>query len=140
MNKREVIQRRFLAGVLLILLSFIIISCSKDENNEPQVIFTIDLTKPENVALLTINGSVINASKGIIVINDDPRYRAYANLCTSCQNALTVVPAPDPVVLKCTNCQSKFYWDGRVASGPALIPLKVYSVVKSGNTLTITNP
>jgi len=143
MNKREVIQRRFLAGVLLILLSFIIIRCSKDENNEPQVIFTIDLTKPEYATLLNVGSSVDIISEGIIIGNTgDPPSSPYcvaSDLCNVEQSALKYQHAV-PGMWKCPTCRSSWDYQGNIWTGPTTMNLKVYSVVITGNTLTITYP
>jgi Rieske Fe-S protein len=143
MNKGEVIQRRFLAGVSLILLSFIIISCSKDENNEPQVIFTIDLTKPEYATLLNVGSSVDIISKGIIICNcgetQQPDYCAASDLCNVDQSALKFQYGV-PGMWKCSTCSSSWTYQGNIWTGPTTMNLKVYSVVIKGNTLTITYP
>lgn len=141
MNKREVIQRRFLAGVLLILLSFIIISCSKDENNEPQVIFKIDLTKPEYTTLLNVGSSVDIISKGIIIGNcgESQPYCSASDICNVEQSALKYQHAV-PGMWKCPVCGSSWDYQGNKWTGPAVINLKVYTATKTGNTVTITDP
>lgn len=137
MKNKEIIPKVFLGGIILILLSIFLNSCSKDKTEPAEHTFTIDLTDPQYTALTTWNGYMVIASAALIVDNSyDAGYNAADCTCTWCTNILDYVPF-GAAHWTCPYCKTYFDVNGQIMSGPAITPLRVYPVTKKGNILTI---
>lgn len=101
----------------------------------------LDLTHPQNAALLNVGGSraVVQATKKIIIVRTSET--AFATLTSVCTHAgCTVKFAVAANQLQCPCHGSKFGIDGTVAVGPATRDLTTFSNTfdAAGNLLTIT--
>ena len=94
----------------------------------------IDLSLSDNAVLNSSGGSkVVN---GIIIINTGTGgFAALASACT--HEGAQVEYDSDSGNIQCNNHGSIFSISGSVLKGPAVAPLKSYTITKTGNTLTI---
>lgn len=94
----------------------------------------IDLSLSDNAVLNSSGGSkVVN---GIIIINTgNGGFSALASACT--HEGAQVEYDSDSGNIQCNNHGSIFSISGSVLKGPAVAPLKSYTITKTGNTLTI---
>lgn len=140
MDRRAFIKNTGTFCVLGIAGSSILLeSCKKNSNaglsgpQGPAVNFTLDLTQPANTSLNTAGGSL--SSNGVVVANDAGIFIAVAQSCThSGCNVMYEKTAKD---FYCPCHGGTFDTNGNVTKGPPRLPLKKYTVTKSGNILTI---
>ena len=131
------IKKAILGGATLAFLPSVLKSCSEDEPIKEETL-TIDLNDQANAALLSAGGYVVINHQIIVACTGfgDLPYTAADAFCTYCTGNLKYT-GTSYVVWECSDCHSKFGWDGNVDSGPATNPLKVYRVSKLGNILTV---
>jgi ribosomal protein L37AE/L43A len=115
-------------------------NCSKDKVPYEGKTYEIDLTDVKYAALLNPGGSYVIDSEATIVANtnqiQDIGYQAARSICPHCNNAIQY-PKKYAETWKCSGCNSIWHYDGRVDEGPSTATLRIYSVTKSGNILTI---
>jgi cytochrome b6-f complex iron-sulfur subunit len=137
-------RRKFLkascaiCGVAAMGVTVFLESCKKEKKEEePQigspVNFTVDMTKPENVALKTPGGSVV--SNGIVIIALASSFTALSQTCTHQGCKVNYDESSNNLVCPCHG--GTYNIDGKVIAGPPPSPLKKYTVTKNGDILTI---
>lgn len=142
MTRRDLLQKVLIGGTTVLLIPSVFTSCSKDDtgdtngggNGGDDKKITLNLTDAKYAALNNAGGFV--NVQGIIVANTTGGYVALDNTCThqGCGIEYSATANNFP----CPCHQSVFSTTGSVINGPATVALKSYSVVKVGNTLTIT--
>lgn len=147
--KRDEFLHLFGFGATL-LVSGCLGSCSsKTDNPQPgpgstptptpgTIDFTIDVTAPANARLNDpAFGYVYGANNRVIVAKTAAgSYVALAAACT--HQGTTVEFQPGVNNFFCPNHGSRFSTTGAALNGPASTPLKVYTLVQTGNMLRIT--
>jgi cytochrome b6-f complex iron-sulfur subunit len=137
MTRKDLLLKVFLGGTAALVIPATLTSCSKDETEEDNGSnnkVTIDLSDPSNATLLNPGGTKVIG--GIIVANKgSDTYAALEKRCT--HDGCTVVYELSTNTFPCPCHGSVFSATGTVLQGPAVLPLKVYPVTKSGNILTI---
>lgn len=132
---------------LLLLLPF---GCSDNQNQIVPFVnvgFNIDLNLPQFVSLSSTNNAIIYAGvgynhNGVIVYRYSPdEFFAMDATCTQHIDVPTAVRLDDngsAGTATCPKCQTKYYLmnNGYPAKG---YPLKSYNVIRSGNSLYISN-
>jgi len=133
MDRREFFQKCGVAcGLGAVASTLLVESCQKSTSAQgPSANFTIDLSNAANSALTKTGGS--GSSNGVVVVNMGSSYIAVAQACT--HNGCSVYYASSNFVCPCHG--ATFDLSGNVTSGPTNIPLKKYTVTKSGNILTV---
>jgi cytochrome b6-f complex iron-sulfur subunit len=140
MTRRDLIQKVLIGGVTFLVLPPVMNSCSKSADTgtvgtpPPNNKLTLDLTNALYAALNNAGGFIIT-SQGIIVANTPAGYVAIDSTCT--HQGCTIAYSSTNNNFPCPCHGSVFSTTGSVVNGPALTPLKSYSVSKSGNVLTI---
>ncbi len=138
MDRKDFLKTCSLCGLGLTGLGTLIESCTKPINSStpqgPTVNFTLDLSKPANASLGTLGGSV--SSNGVVVVNLSGNFIAVAQSCTHNGCSVGYNPGSNNFVCPCHG--GTFDTSGKVTSGPPPAPLKTYTVVKTGNILTIS--
>ncbi|WP_035563068.1 ubiquinol-cytochrome c reductase iron-sulfur subunit [Hymenobacter sp. IS2118] len=146
MKRNEFLQLFGFGATLLV--SGCLGSCgSKTDNPQPgpgptptpgTVDFTIDVTAPANARLNDpAFGYVYGADNGVIVAKTATgSYVALAAACTHQGTTVSFQPAVNNFF--CPNHGSRFSTSGTALNGPASTPLKVYTLVQTGNMLRIT--
>jgi Rieske Fe-S protein len=76
--------------------------------------------------------------KNIIITNWASEYACALNSCTFCSGGFKGNNQPGGSTWICQSCKSEFSALGEVRKGPAVTGIKVYPIVRSGNTLTIS--
>lgn len=136
MERRKFITKSFLLGAAAIGSSFVLNSCSKDDDNgnggTPSGT-TVDLTLSKYASLNTSGGYAYVGN--IIVINSAGTYIALSKICTHEGCTVAFSSAADKIVCDCHG--SSFSKSGSVLNGPATSPLKLYTVTQEGDILTI---
>ena len=140
MDRRDFLKS---TGVLCVLgiagSSALLQACKKSSSaglsgpQGPTVNFTLDLTLPANASLNTAGGSV--SSNGVVVANDANTFVAIAESCT--HNGCNVVYEKTAKDFYCPCHGGTFDTNGNVTGGPPPLPLKKYTVTKTGHILTI---
>jgi cytochrome b6-f complex iron-sulfur subunit len=143
MDRRLVIKRVLMGTTALVLIPDLLTSCEKAkiETTQPEpkgpVIssdMTVDLSASENGVLNNQGGYKV--VKGIIIINlGTTGFAALASACTHEGSQVAYSSASNNI--QCPSHGSVFSLTGAVVNGPAVFPLKTYTVSKSGNILTI---
>jgi cytochrome b6-f complex iron-sulfur subunit len=138
MDRKQFLKSSLLLGGLGLAGSAILVeSCKKSSSTSsaqgPSVNFTLDLSQTSNSALNTVGGSV--AANGVVVIcSATNTYNALAQSCT--HQGCSLSYSSNKMVCPCHG--GSFDMSGNVVSGPPSVPIKKYSVTKSGNILTIS--
>ncbi|MEP7265613.1 MAG: Rieske (2Fe-2S) protein [Bacteroidota bacterium] len=113
-------------------------SCKKDNASPdpqgPDVNFTLDLTQSANASLNTSGGSL--STHGVVVANTGSTFIAIAEQCTHQNCNIGYHSNTNNFVCPCHG--GTYDVNGNVVSGPPPSPLKVYSVVKNGDVLTVS--
>jgi len=132
--------RKLICFMLLFGMSPFTESCKKSStttsNQEPQgptVNFTLNLTQPSNANLGTAGGTV--ASNGVLIVYTGSSYVAVAQNCTHATCNIGYSPSDNDFICPC--CGGTYDINGNVVTAPPTIPIKKYTVTKSGNNLTI---
>lgn len=114
----------------------------------------IDLNDPINFDLNPFGGYLVyknEGNRGVVVYhNFDDTYSAIELTCTyePTNPCSTLEVDESGLKLKCGQtvsnnfekcCDSEFGWNGFPNTGPAQYPLVVYSVLQSGNIITVSN-
>lgn len=143
MNRREVVHKFLLGGTVLVLAPSVLQSCTKDSpmnsamntGGTPPAGSTInlDLSLSENSAL-TVTGSS-KVVQNILLINTGSSIVALSAICT--HQGCIVGYNPRKGDIECPCHGSVFSTSGSVLVGPAMSPLRSYSVSETGNILTI---
>ncbi len=139
MKRREALQKIILAGGTVLLITPALLSCSEDGTGDPGgnnggSDLKINMDESAYSALKNAGGSVVVS--GIIIANTGgDNYVALSSICThqSCTVGYSVQNNNFP----CPCHGSVFNTNGSVAVGPAISPLKQYTVSREGNILTI---
>lgn len=141
MTRRDLIQKVLIGGATFLIIPSVVASCSKDDSGDTNTggngnenKLTLDLTDAKYSALNTAGGFV--NVQGIIVANTTSGYVALDNTCTHQGCGIAYSAASNNFPCPCHG--SVFSTNGSVVNGPATVALKSHSVVKVGNTLTIT--
>jgi cytochrome b6-f complex iron-sulfur subunit len=143
MNRREVIHKFLLGGTVLVLAPAVLQSCTKDSpmnsgmntGGTPPSGSTInlDLSLAENSALTVAGSSKI--VQNILLINTGTSIVALSSICT--HQGCTVGYNQGKKDIECPCHGSVFSTSGSVLVGPAISPLRSYTVSEAGNILTI---
>jgi cytochrome b6-f complex iron-sulfur subunit len=126
-----------LCGLGLIGAVSLIESCKKKDTSPqgPTVNFTLDITSAANTSLNNAGGAVHNSGVIVACISTGS-YVALAETCT--HNGCIIDYSAANGNFRCPCHSGIFDTGGNVVSGPPPVPLKKYTVSKSGNILTIT--
>jgi cytochrome b6-f complex iron-sulfur subunit len=143
MNRREVIQKFLLGGTVLVLAPSVLQSCTKNNAMNPGMntggtppagsTIKLDLSLAENSALTVAGSSKI--VQNILLINTGTSIVALSSICT--HQGCTVGYNSRQGDIECPCHGSVFSTSGSVLVGPALSPLRSYTVTEAGNILTI---
>ncbi len=137
MERRKFIKKSCAIIVLGVVgPSLFLESCAKGgvSPSAPTVNFKIDLTSSKYQSLNTVGNYIYN--NNVIIVNTTQGFIALSKICT--HQGCTVAYNKNANDFQCP-CHGAVYNDsGKVMGGPAPAPLKKYTVVKNGNTLTIT--
>lgn len=142
MERKDFIKKCAVGGSILLSAPVLFSSCSDDSEDlepinppGPGNEITIDLTAEAYSDLAVVGGY---AYKGDIIIfrSAESTYVALSKLCTHSSCTVTYSHTNSNVPCPCHG--SVFSTAGAVQEGPAASNLKKYTVVKSGNTLTIS--
>jgi hypothetical protein len=138
MKRREMIKKVVLGGITLGILPTVLNSCSKKDEAKQEETLTVDLNDQANAVLLNAGGYLVINNRIIVAYTGfkDLPYSAADASCTYCGGHLKYTGTAW-VVWECSDCHSKFGWDGNIDNGPATNALKVYNVSSLGNILTI---
>ncbi len=143
MNRRDLIRQLAAGSVTLFVVPTFLTSCEKetiDPNGNPDPDpdpdpdeLTIDLGDDKYSSLLPVGGSYVES--GIIIFHTADGYLALSSICThqSCQ----VDYDHDVGNLPCPCHGSIFSTTGSVLQGPAVSPLKKYTLTQEGDILTV---
>lgn len=145
----------------LLILLVACFACKKNNNNSnPDPIKDVPVNITVNLALpayfhLQNTGTYVfenGGAKGVVLIHHpDDNFYAFDRACSYEPNISTCsrLEVDTPFLqFRCGQsiksgfqkcCDSRFYFDGSVAQGPARYSLKSYNVNKSGNIIIITN-
>ena len=145
--KRDEFIHLFGFGATMLLTGCLGGCGSKSENPRPSpspapasgtIDFTIDVNAPANSRLNDpAFGYVYGANNSVIVAKTTGgSYVALAAACTHQGTALEFQSGANGFY--CPNHGSRFGTNGAVLNGPASIPLRVYTLVQTGNLLRIT--
>jgi cytochrome b6-f complex iron-sulfur subunit len=140
MNRRDLIQRVFLGGAVLVLAPEVLNSCTKDSSTNPSGTggtgnkIELDLTQAANAALNNTGGSLI--VRDVLIINTGGgNFSAISSICT--HQGCTVGYNSGTGKVQCPCHGSVYSTSGSVISGPAPRSLTAYAISLSGNMLTI---
>jgi cytochrome b6-f complex iron-sulfur subunit len=145
MTRRDLIQKIAIGGTTILITPMILSACTKEAANStannpspgggitPSGNLTIDLSIPAYAALNNIGGSVVVQS--IIIANSGGNFIALSSVCT--HQGCTVGYSASADNFPCPCHGSLFSASGSVVNGPAISPLKSYTVTRNGNILTI---
>lgn len=119
----------------LIAVGSFLPGCKKESTAAPESNFTVDLSDGANIALLSSGG--VKLINGIYIINKDgTNYTGVSSICTHEGCSINYMGSSSG--FRCPCHGATFSVDGVVTGGPARTNLKVYTVVKNGNVLTVT--
>jgi cytochrome b6-f complex iron-sulfur subunit len=143
MNRRELIQRVLVGSTVLLVVPSVLESCTKSPltpdpgtggvptSGNP---VTVDLSLPGNSSLNTVgNYKVIG---GVIIINTASGFVALSSVCTHQGATVGYDSASGNIV--CPRHGSQFTTSGSLVNGPALTPLRTYTITIQNNILTVT--
>lgn len=141
MNRRELIRQLAAGSVTLFVVPTFLTSCEKetidpDANPNPDPDpdpLTIDLGDDKYSSLLPVGGSYVES--GIIIFHTGDGYLALSSVCThqGCQVGYDHGEGNLP----CPCHGSIFSTTGSVLQGPAVSPLKKYTLTQEGDILTV---
>ncbi len=133
---------------IFIILLVLSLGCEStiEESGVPNVAVNIEvnLNDIDNVALTQIGGYIYvqGGVRGVIVRHESLNlYRAFDRNCTfnpSVGSAVVAVHSSG-FYIEDTSCKSTFDFSGFPTGGPAVFPLKEYSVTLAGDILFIVN-
>lgn len=140
MNRRDLIQRVLVGSTVLLVVPSVLQSCSKDPSLDPVTgpapgsPLTVDLSSADNASLNTSGNYMV--IQNVIIINTGSGFAALTSVCTHLK--CTVGYDSPSGNIKCPCHGSQFTTTGSIINGPAASPLKVYTVARENNILTIT--
>ena len=122
----------------MFFLSSFLTACSKSDTatttiTPPTAGFTIDISAPENAALLNVGGYVNHTN--INIVHTSGGFVAFSALCT--HEGCVVGYNSTTYQFQCPCDGGVFDISGNVLSGPAPTALPSYTVTQSGNMLTV---
>ena len=139
MNRRDLIRQLAAGSVTLFVVPSFLTSCEKepigpdgDPNPKPDVL-TIDLSDGKYSNLLPVGGSYVES--GVIIFHTDDGYLALSSVCT--HQGCRVGYDHDEGNLPCPCHGSIYSTTGTVLQGPAVSPLKKYTLTQEGDILTV---
>jgi cytochrome b6-f complex iron-sulfur subunit len=135
MKRKAFIQKFAIGSSLLFTAPLLFNSCSDDNDEIPGGGVTVDLNNQNFSALKTVGGYAY-AGDIIVIRSTDTAYIALSKICT--HEGCTVTYNKDTNQLPCPCHGSVFTATGGVVTGPAQSNLKVYSIKKEGDILTIS--
>lgn len=145
MDRRELIHRVLMGTTTLIFVPSLLSSCEKEQAlvtetstdpqpDTPKSNLSIDISSSEYSVLNAAGGSKV--VEGIIIVNAGVNgFLALASACTHQGTQLTYNSNSNR--FECFSHGSVFSATGSVINGPAITPLKAYTITKSGNILTV---
>ena len=150
-NRRKFVKDTLTGIGTVAFGSFILVNQSGCSNGSPtspsdnngSTSITVDLSFPENSALLTIGGTLAlgaNELDGLGMLlyrQSESTVKVYSRNCT--HNGCTIGGFSSAGISTCPCHGSEFDTNGNVTVGPAVNSLKQYSATVSGNIVTI-NP
>lgn len=153
--------------VLFTLIGLLFLSCNRDEEQVgigfiPEFPFSrhINIDNPQYSSLRNVGGYAYldEGYRGIIIVQEQPnRFLAIERTCSyrSFDDCSKLHVDESGIFIKCGTyaedasegeepefepcCNSRFHLSGDPFEGPAVVPLKLYSVIRNGNILNITN-
>ena len=144
---------------VLILISLLVFAaCKKTQQTidpipDVPVNITINMALPKYSHLLNANTFVFEDGgvKGVAIVHyKDEEYYAFERCCTyeSSKSCAQIEVDSSIMIFRCGQtttagfqkcCDSKFLFDGSVFNGPATYGLKMYTLIKQGSLITVTN-
>ncbi len=134
MKRYEFIKGMAIGGSILITTPLLFKSCSKDEDTPGNGDLIIDLSDA-NYSALGTDGGFVYVGNIIVIRISSTSYFALSKICT--HEGCEVFFNTSTGQLPCPCHGSVFDINGNVVKGPALTPIKKYSVSLSDNKLTI---
>ena len=144
MNRRDVIQKFLLGGTVLAIVPSVLESCTKSTATDPSPTISpsspsgsainLDLSLTENSTLNSVGSSKL--VQNILIINTGTKIVALSAFCT--HQGCTVGYNSGAKDIECPCHGSTYSLTGSVTNGPAISPLRSYTVSQTGNLLTIT--
>jgi len=148
MTRRDLIQRVFLGGAVLVVAPSVLQNCTKIPGPNPGYDtgspaggttvtpgkLELDLSLPDNSALKNAGGSRL--VQNVIVINTGGTFSVLSNACTHA--GCTVDYNSRSGDIECPCHGSVFSISGSIIQGPATSALRSYPSNLAGNILTIT--
>ncbi len=140
MERKEFLNKVVIGSSLMFSASFIFNACSDDVDDLQDDIdngnkIRVDLTN-ENFSELQTVGGFAYTGDIIVIRSGENSYLALSKICT--HQSCTVTYNHSGNSLPCPCHGSLFSTTGAVLNGPAESNLKVYTVKKEGNVLTIS--
>jgi cytochrome b6-f complex iron-sulfur subunit len=126
-------MKRMGAVTLVACAGCSLVHCS-EETVDPDIDFTLDLTAPENTALLNAGGSLGKNGTIIARIQGD-EFVALRRACT--HEGTDVNYQSSKKNFRCPNHGSEFSTTGAVQIGPATRPLTMYNTELMGDQLHV---
>jgi cytochrome b6-f complex iron-sulfur subunit len=139
MNRRDLIQRVFFGGTVIVLAPSVLESCTKSSTTDIGGVVTptridLELSSPINSALDNVGGWLV-VQNTIIINTGNGAYLALSSICT--HQGCSVEYDSSAGILQCPCHGSEFATTGSVVRGPATKPLQKFPVSVDGNILTI---
>ena len=130
-------KKMVIAVSVLGFLAFTLNSCSKDEEKEPEPekkTITVDLNKPEYSILKNIGFTMV--VQEVNLLNTVDGFYASSTDCPHCDG---IVHFSNHYwnIWECDFCGSEWGVSGLISLGPTTARLKTYTVIRSGDILTI---
>ena len=138
MNRKEFVQQSFV-GLTVLATGVGLAQClggCTSSTAPTNIDVTLDLTAPENAALMQIGGS-LRTSGIIVACVAQGEYIAVQSACT--HEGATIRWQQSANQFQCPEHGAAFSRNGAVARGPARTNLVSYTVTVSGSTLRITS-
>ena len=121
-------------GTLMACAGCSFVSCNSNDDPAPNVDFTLDLSLPENSALVSAGGSL--SKDGVIVARiSSSEFTALSRACTHAGTNVNYRITQQDFL--CPNHGSIFDKAGSVKTGPATKALKKYNTELTGNSLRV---
>lgn len=145
MERRELIQRVLKGTSALLLVPSIIVSCEKEQvlideakpepkADSPKSNLVLDISSAEYSVLNVSGGSKV--VEGIIIVNTGNNgFIALASACTHQGTQVTYNSRSNS--FECFSHGSSFSATGIVITGPATVPLQTFTIMRSGDIITI---
>ncbi len=139
MERRKFLYRIAAGVTAMATAPFVLDSCMKDNSTSPyggntSLPISIDLTSSSYSSLNNPGGAVI--VDNIIIVNENNSYIALSSICTHQGCTVGYSKSGNDFICPCHG--SVFSSSGSVLQGPAITPLKKYTVQVNGNKLTIS--